>query len=289
MSVLRSYGKGLQEALIRVQSVFVLWAVTAVFAAVVYAVAARVLAAPLARSLSGDTIMAGGAADALLEVLAGSGPALNALFGVGMALFVAYLFVSPFLYGGVISEVVRPREAKGFAASFWMGGGKYYGRYFRLAVASIALWVPAGLLFVLAGRGLTAIGVDPAREEIQFYLILGRIAAGLFLFYLVKMILDYARIRIAVQESRSALAALGWAALFVLRKPIKTLSLYYLLGLTALAGSAAYVAVQAGFARKTMAAVLAGLFLAQLHILWRCWVKVAFQAAEIKLYTQTAR
>jgi hypothetical protein len=289
MSVLRSYGKGVQEALIRVRSVFVLWLVTAAFAAVFYAVAVPVLAEPLARSLSGDAFFSGGAADALIEILTGSGPALDALAALGLALLALYLFVSPFLYGGVLSEIVRPRESKGFAASFWMGGGKYYGRFFRLTLASVLLWIPAAFFFVLAGRGLKMVGVDPAREDLQFYLVLARIAVGLFLFYLVKMVLDYARIRIAVRESRSALAALGWAFLFVLRKLFKTLALYYLLGLTSLAGSAAYILIQAGFSRKTTIAVLAGFALAQLHILWRCWVKVAYQAAELKFYLQEAR
>ncbi len=286
MSIVRSYGKGLQEATMGGRSVLVLWAVSAAFAAAVYFVAARVLAESLARSLSGDGFLSGGAADAILEVLTGSGPVLSALAGLGLALLAFYQLVTPFLYGGVLSEIVRPREAKSFAASFWMGGGKYYGRFFRLSLASILLWVPAVFLFILAGRGLAAVKADPVRESVQVYLILARIAVGLFLFFLVKMVLDYARIRIAVMESRSALAALGWAALFVLRKPFKTLGLYYLLGLTSLAGSALYGLAQAGFARSTTLAVLAGFGLAQLHILWRCWIKVAYQAGEFKLYLE---
>jgi hypothetical protein len=289
MSVMRSYGKGLQEALIRLQAVFVLWSVNLVFASAVYAVAVSVLAAPLARSLSADALMTGPAADVLLEVLAGSGPALNALLMMAAAMLVLYLFVSPFLYGGVLSELVRPREAQGFAASFWAGGGRYYGRFFRLGVLSLLLWVPAVLLFVLAGRGLAAAGADPAREKVQLLLVLARIAIGLFLFYLVKMILDYARIRIAATEGRSALAGLGWAVVFVARKLIRALALYYLLGLTALAGFAAYWVVQSSFGRTTTAAVLAGFCLVQVHILWRCWIQVAYQAAELKLYALEAQ
>jgi hypothetical protein len=285
---MRSYGKGLQEALIRLQAVFVLWIANFVFAAAVYAIAASVLAAPLARSLSGDALMSGQATDVLIEVLSGSGPALSALLTAAAALLGLYLFVSPFLYGGVLSELVRPREAQGFAASFWAGGGKYYGRFLRVAVLSLLLWVPAAFLFFLAGRGIAAAGTDPAREKVRFLLVLVRIAVGLFLFFLVKMILDYARIRIAVTEGRSALAALGWAVVFVARKLVRTLVLYYLLGLTALAGFAAYWFLQASFARTTTAAVLAGFCLVQAHILWRCWIKVAYQAAELKLYALEA-
>ncbi len=90
-------------------------------------------------------------------------------------------------------------------------------------------------------------------------------------------------------ESRSALAALGWAFLFVLRKPFKTLGLYYVLGLTALAGTAAYLLLQGSFSRASTGAVLAGFALAQIHLLWRAGVKVAYQAAELKLYGEEPR
>jgi hypothetical protein len=289
MSVVRSYSQGIREASLGIRSVLVLWIVSLAFAGVLYLVAARILADPLASSLSGDTLLGGSAADALLEFLTGSGPALGALIAAALAGLAFYQLVTPFLYGGVLSEIVRPREAKSFAASFWMGGGKYYGRFFRLSLASIGLWVPAFFLFVLAGRGLAALNSDPVREDIQVALILARVAAGLFLFFLVKMVLDYARIRIAVMESRSALAALGWAALFVLRKPIRTLGLYYLLGLTSLVGTLIYAWAQAGWARSSTPAVLAGFALAQIHILWRSWIKVAYQAAEYKLCLEEGR
>ncbi len=138
----------------------------------------------------------------------------------------------------------------------------------------------------MVGRGLDAAGIDPANEKAAVIVLLVRLAVGLFLFFLVKMILDYARIRIAVGEGRSALAAMGWACLFVLRKLVPTLGLYYLLGITALFGTAVYGWAQGLFGGATTAAMLAGFTLAQAHILWRCWIKVAFQAAEVKLATQ---
>lgn len=289
MSVVRSYSHGIREASSGMRSVTVLWIVSLAFAGALYLVAVRVLADPLAGSLSGDALLGGSAADALLEFLTGSGPALGALLGAALAGLAFFQFVTPFLYGGVLSEIVRPREAKSFAASFWQGGGKYYGRFFRLSLASILLWIPAFFLFVLAGRGLAALQSEPVREDVQVYLILARAAAGLFLFFLVKMTLDYARIRIAVMESRSALAALGWAVLFVLGKPVKTLGLYYLLGLTSLAGTLVYAWAQAGWTRSSTAAVLAGFALAQIHILWRSWIKVAYQAAQLKLCLEEGR
>lgn len=283
MNVLSSYGRGIQEALIRLPTVFILWLFNAAFGAVVYFAAAAALAGPLARSLSGDLLLSEGAVDVLMELLAGSRQSLGGLGTLVLILLGLYQVVAPFLYGGVLGEMVRPREAQGFLASFGGGGGKYYGRFLRVSLFSILLWIPAIAVFYLAGRGLGVFGIDAADEKAAFLLVLVRIAIGLFLFFLVKMILDYARIRIAVTESRSALAALGWACAFVLRKIVPTLGLYYALGLTALAGSAVYGLVMPLAGGASQAAMLGGFFLAQAHILWRCWIKVAYQAAEVRL------
>ncbi len=285
MSVMRSYGRGLQEALLRLPAVFILWLVNAAFGSIIYFAAAAALAGPLAGSLSGDMLLAAGSVDVLFEFLTSSGQALGGLTTLVLILFGLYQLVAPFLYGGVLSDLVRLREPQGFVTSFFAGGGKYYGRFLRVSLFSPLLWIPAGIVFYLVGRGLDAAGINPANEKAAVIVLLVRLAVGLFLFFLVKMILDYARIRIAVGEGRSALAAMGWACLFVLRKMVPTLGLYYLLGITALFGTAVYGWAQSLFGGATTAAMLGGFTLAQAHILWRCWIKVAYQAAEVKLFS----
>jgi len=286
MNVINSYSKGIQDALLRPKAAIVLWLVNAAFAALVYFVAAGAVVSALGRSLAADDLLSRSNVDALFELLTGSGAALSALWTIVLVLLVLYLFVSPLLYGGILHDLVRPRDRGGFAQSFWAGAGRFYGRFFRLVPASLVLWVPAAILFILAGLVLDSLGRDPLKEQLNFYLTFVRILLALFLFFLVKMILDYARIRIAAAETRSALAALAWAAAFVLRKFWKTLALYYVLGLTALAGAAAYLGIQSLFGKTTMRAVLFGFLLTQLHILWRSWIKVVYQGAQLRFYAQ---
>ncbi len=288
MNVLNSYSKGIQDAWLRPKAAIVLWLVNAAFAALVYFVAARAVVSALGRSLAADDLLSRSNVDALFELLTGSGAALSALLTIVLVLLVLYLFVSPLLYGGILYDLVHPREGVPFAQSFWAGAGRFYGRFFRLIPASLVLWVPAAVLFILAGRVLDSLGQDPLKEQLNFYLTFVRILLALFLFFLVKMILDYARIRIAAAETRSTLAALAWAAAFVLRKFLKTLALYYVLGLTALAGAAVFLGLQSLFAKTTSSAVLLGFLLTQLHILWRSWIKVAYQGAQLRFYSRTA-
>ncbi|MGD0782349.1 MAG: hypothetical protein ABSA30_05770, partial [Candidatus Aminicenantales bacterium] len=284
MNILSSYSRGIRDALLRPKAAVVLWLVNAAFAAIVYFVAAGAVTEALGRSLAADDLLFRSNVDALFELLAGSGGALMALLTVILALLLLYLFVSPLLYGGILHDLAHPHESGGFGQSFWAGAGRYYGRFFRLIPASLVLWVPAAALYLLADRVLDALGQDPLREQLNFYLTFVRLALALFLFFLVRMIMDYARIRIAATEARSALGALAWAAAFVLRKLVGTLALYYGLGLTALAGAAAYLGIQSLFAKTTPGAVLAGFLVTQLHILWRSWIKVATQGAELGFY-----
>lgn len=284
MNVMKSFGKGIQDALARPKAVIVIYLLNAGFAVVIYFLALNIFSPALSRSQAGEAILGGRNVNALIEILAESGQALVGLASTAAVLLGLYLFVTPFLYGGILNDLIRPREAAGFGASFWAGGGKYYGRFLRLEVLSLLLWVPAVILFILAGKALAAAAANPLKEQLNFYLTLARAAFGLFLFFGVKMILDYARIRIAASEQHKALAALLWATVFVVKKPFKSLGLYYLLGLTAWAGLAVYWGIQSLFAKTTTAAVLAGFVLSQLHILWRSWIKVAYQAAQLNLY-----
>ena len=289
MKTTRSYIKGIREALYCPKAAVVLWLINAAFAAVVYFVASGAVIEALGRSLAADDLLSRSNVDALFELLTGNAAALSALLVVALVALLLYILASPFLYGGILHILAHSGEKAGrFSQTFGAGAGRYYGRFFRLIPASLVLWVPAAALFLLADRALDYIGRDPLQEQLNFILTFVRIAVALFLFYLVRMIMDYARIRIAATESRSALGALSWAAVFPLRRLGGTLALYYGLGLPALAGMAVYLGLQSLFAKTTTRAVLAGFLLTQLHILWRSWIKVAYQGAELSFYSQSA-
>ena len=284
MSVMRSYSKGIQDALLRPKAAFLFWAVNALFGVFVYSQVAGALSQILARSLAGEALMKGSAVETLAEIMTAPGAPIAGFIRMVVVLFALYVFVAPFLYGGVLNDLVRPREVIGFGASFWASGGKYYGRFFRLEILSILLWIPSAAVYFVADKVFAAAAPDPQAEQIRFYLILARIVLALFLFFMMKMTVDYARIRIAVTETHGTLGALLWAIVFVVRKLLKSLLLYYLLGITALLGLALYLGLHSFIAETTTGGVLIGLFLTELHIFWRCFIKVAYQGAQVRFY-----
>jgi hypothetical protein len=286
MNVLKSYSKGIQDALLRPKAAVLLWLVNAALAAFVYFLAAEALTSAVGRSLVADDLLSRSNVDALLELLTGQGAALDSLLTIVLLILILYVFIAPFLYGGILQDLVHRREGGSFAQAFWAGAGRFYGRFIRLIPASIVLWIPAAALYLLIDRILDSLGGDPLKEQLNFYLTFVRILAGLFLFFLVRMIMDYARIRIVAIDGRSALGALAWSAAFVLRKFWSTMVLYYGLGLTALAGAAVYLGIQSFFGKTTPRAVLVGFAFTQLHILWRSWIKVAYQGAQFRFYSR---
>jgi len=258
MIALRSFSKGIREALLRPKAAVILWLVNAAFAAVVYFVAAGAVTEALGRSLAADDLLsrserrcpvrvpdrAGRGADGPPDRRHRPASALSIRFAAAL--------------WRILHDLLHPHAEGGFAPSFWSGAGRYYGRFLRVIPASLILWVPAAALYFLVDRVLDSLGADPLKEQLNFYLTFVRIALAIFLFFLVRMTMDYARIRIAVTEARSALGAVAWAASFVLRKLGGSLVLYYALGLTALLGSAFFLGLQSLFGKRTSRAVLLG-------------------------------
>jgi hypothetical protein len=285
MNIARSYIKGIQEATLRPKIAFVLWLVNFSFGSVLYFLFSAVLSASaLANSLSASELLKKADMNAILEFLTSSGVSLGALLTVAFVLIVLYFMVSLFLYGGILHCLVRPREQESFTQAFFAGGGKYFGRFFRLSVCSVILWIPAILVFIGLDILLGAIDKDPAQEQLSFYFTIGRIVFALFIFFLMKMIMDYARIKIAVDDSRSVFRTLIAAVGFIFRKLAKALALYYLLGLTGWAAFLVYLKIQSTFAKSSELPIFLGFIIAQLYIGFRGWLKTAYQAGQWTLF-----
>ena len=112
-----------------------------------------------------------------------------------------------------------------------------------------------------------------------------RVALGLLLLHLVKMVLDYARIMIAVRNSRTVFRALMDAVRFVVRRLGGTLGLYYLLGLTGLAISLAYLGVKSLIGTTTAAGILTIFLVTQVYIAGRSWLRAAYQAGQLEMFS----
>ncbi len=282
MNIFQCFGKGIKEATRRPKMVVILWLFNVLFAALTYFLFAAAFGGALGSSAVVRDLVRKADTNAVIEFLTSGGVVLGELATAVIILTILYVFMSIFLYGGILHSLVHKNDDERFASIFFSGGGKLYGRFFRLTLYSLVLWIPAGVIFTIFDNFLRAIRGDPSHEKLTIIFLIGRVLFALFLVYLIKMIMDYARIKIAGQDSREVFRALLGSVKFVFRNLGKSLALYYLLGLVGWAAFLIYKVLNAAFVQSSMGTILFGFFLAQVFIASRGWLRIAYQAAQGK-------
>ena len=194
-----------------------------------------------------------------------------------------YLVVWTFLSGGIIDRYARQRRTR--AHGFFAAAGVFFWRFLRLAViAGVVYWFMFGYVHEWLFDDLyTWLTRDLAVERTAF---LWR--AALYLLFgltLIKttLVFDYARIRMVVEDRRSAVGSLIAALGFIVRRRGPVFGLYGLNALVflVLAGVWALVAPGAGGAGLSM---WVGLVLSQLYVLARLLLKLQFMASQTAIF-----
>lgn len=194
-----------------------------------------------------------------------------------------YLLVWLFLSGGILDRYARQRRIG--AHGFFGASGVYFWRLLRLALAAGAVY---WFLFAYAHRWLfddayTRLTRDVSAEREAFaWRVLLYIGFGAALLA-VNLVFDFARIRLVVEDRRSALGALRAALGFIARHTRPVIGLYLLNALLflALLGVWALAAPDAGASGWT---IWVGLVGSQLYILGRLVVKLQFLASQTALF-----
>jgi hypothetical protein len=192
----------------------------------------------------------------------------------------AWLVIWSFLSGGIIDRLARDRRTR--AAGFFGASGAHLPAIARLGLAALVLYwflfavVHPWLLGDLFGRLTRETTVERRAFEGRLLLY------GLFgiLLLAVNTLIDYARIRIVVEDRRSALGALLAAGRFIQRHPGRVLTVY-------LANAVLFLLLIAAYAVAAPPATAPGwliLFVGELYIVLRHFLKLAFYASETSLF-----
>jgi len=198
-------------------------------------------------------------------------------------LLVAYLGLWTVASGGIVDRYARQRPTR--AHGFFSASGRLFFRLGRLAAAAgLVYWVLFRYvhpwLFLDLYRDLTrGLGVERTTLlwRVFFYLLFG---AALVL---VNVVFDYARIRLVVEDRRSAVGALLASLRFVWRHPLAIAGLYALNAVGFLLLLAVWALVAPGIhgAGVTMWAAFAA---GQLYLLARLAIKLQFLASQTALF-----
>jgi hypothetical protein len=190
----------------------------------------------------------------------------------------AFLLLNTFLAGGVLAVFHREQDALFSACA------RYFGRLLRLMLISLILY---GLVAMLSNGAAKAI--DHAREssmEAKPWIILGwiRLASATFLFGMVNMIFDYAKIILVVGERRSALRAALRAIGFVARHPLRTFAVYWVCAAAAFLLLLVYHGLTEALGQTSSITVVLVLVIRQCYTLARVWMRLWTWSSELHLY-----
>ena len=193
----------------------------------------------------------------------------------------AWLVLWSFLSGGVLDRYARMRPTR--APGFFAACGTHFWRFLRLGLlAWLVYWALFGFVhpwifddvYPWATHDMTA-------ERSAFAVrVICYLAFGTFLI-VCNLVFDYARIRIVVEDRRSAIGALVAGARFVRRHPA-TLRLYLLDGACFILLALVYALVAPG--APAGLAIWIALALGQIYILLRHYVKLLFYASQVSFF-----
>jgi len=290
VKVVKSYTQGIKRATSEGKMLLLLWLFNILFASVIYFQFSDYLHKAIGTSAAAANFLKTIDFNSLFEMSAFNGAALGAIISLAMYLSLVYGFFSIFLSGGILQTLFAggSRDATGdkrrMASLFFQGAGKFFGRFFRLFLYSLVLWAGMAVIMVIFAMIIGPVTRNSTNEALMFYLGLTAGIVGLFLVFLIMMIVDYARIKIVVENSSAVLRSLLQSIGFVFRRFGKTLALYYFYLLTGAAIIAVYWAIASGIRTHSLLPILVAFLAGQMFIFLRGWIKVSLQAAQMDFF-----
>ena len=199
------------------------------------------------------------------------------------AITAAWLVLWSFLSGGVLDRYARRRPTR--AHGFFAACGTHFWRFLRLGIVALAVY---SLFFAVLHPWIFEVLYPAWTRDVTVERTAFLIRVGCYLLFgaplvLTNVVFDYARVRLVVEDRRSALGALVAGVRFVRRRAGATLGLYLLNG-TAFAALILVYAIVSPGAPGSGWRMWATLAVGELYILGRHYLKLLFYASEVALF-----
>jgi len=215
----------------------------------------------------------------------GSVSGLSLLASATAAVAGVSLVSSAFVFGGVLEVLASEDDRRSFMHRFFRGGGHFFWRYFRLAIiAGVCLVLAAGAVSALMGVATKPLS-ESEWEPAGYLGGLASVAVFLMVAALFLLGLDYARIRVSRDDSRSMLKAYASGLGFVVRRVAPA----YGIAIAILICEVALVLIYLTYETKApaagnWAAIVFLILFQQFVVLGRVFLRVALIGAERHFY-----
>ena len=238
------------------------------------------------------TAQASGVAATFIPSIAGFGAVLNnldalldnsRLAGTIAGVTTTWLVIWSFLSGGALDRLARRRRLR--AHAFFAACGVHFWRFLRLGLLALTAY---SVLFGyvhgwILDDAYVALTRDMTVERTAFVIRLAGYLVFGALLIAVNIVFDYARVRIVVEDRRSAIGAVAAGARFAWRHLGAVAGLYVLNGGVFVLLVLAYAVLSPGAPGAGVGGWIA-LALGQAYIVARHYLKLLFYASEVALF-----
>ncbi len=230
METFKIFGRGFLTAGRKARLAVYLWLANFLFSLVLVVPFYSLLQRDLARSLAGEKLFQGQDLLWLGDLVYKYQNVFPLIPGWLAVPAIFYLILQIFLNGGVLGRVSVGERVN--LPAFLSDSARCFRRFFRVFLISI---VGYGLVFGLLGRGLSAlfkVWIESASTEwTTMAASFLRLILFLLLFSIVKMLFDYIKVSLVVEESKKTLRATLANIKFLGRRFFKAWGLFLLVGL----------------------------------------------------------
>jgi hypothetical protein len=232
-------------------------------------------ATSVGRTLTHEILGFGATLAVLDGILDARGPHRSLVWAIA-----AYGLMWMYLSGGIVDRIARGRPTR--TAAFFAACGVYFFRFLRVAVlivplyAVLFLWLHPWLFDTVYAWGIR----DLASEGRAMLLRAALYVVFLTALLLVSLLADFTRVRMVVEDRRSAIGAVGAGARFVRRRFWRVIWLYLLNILLQLVLARLWLQVAPGATASVWMALLGS----QVYLVVRLWARLGFLASEVVFF-----
>jgi hypothetical protein len=197
-----------------------------------------------------------------------------------------YLLAWLFLSGGILDRYARQRRTR--AHGFFAACGVFFWRFLRLGIIAGALYW-ALFIYVhpwLLDDAYEWLIVDVSAERVAFLWRFGLYAVFGAVLVAVNIAMDYAKVRLVVEDRRSAVGALSAALGFLGRNAGRAFGLYGLNAVTFLGLLAVWARVAPGAGGAGLS-MWVGFAATQIYLVARLALKLQFMASQTALFQRS--
>jgi hypothetical protein len=282
--IAKCVGSGLKQAASRPGLATTLWLWNFLLAAVVALPAWAVFRGAFSLSPEADQLLNGFNLRLLIEAFHYDRSSVpTALLATAAAVALLGLLGNALIAGGVF-EILVTDDKRSFLHRFWRGAGHFFGRFLRLLIlCGITLTVMA-VPTVLAALAITWVMSRSDSEATRFFGYLAAPAGVFVVLAFCALVLDYARARMALDNSRSAFKAWFRSLGFVLRHLVGTAGIAIVFFILTLALFIVSVRYQTSARSNTGGLILALFLVQQATLFLRSALRVGSLAGALTFY-----